>query len=185
MDSFRRTSSRSSDRLLSLLCTPKVGNDANATSVHVHHGWLLVLGVHQLLSSHGLPHPARNPYRVRHVFVQVFDHELLCLLFHVCTDETKKRGVSHGRDDRLLPLPVQIEVWSAIEVELALEHLVDSISRSAIARDSGFWDLALGIVAGRVRNSVRDGVPGVDAMYMRLLLQLLEELVWVDLTDAV
>lgn len=129
--------------------------------VHLHHGRVLV--------------------GIGHVLGQVFNHELLCLLLHVCSNEggeIQVRPAVEIEPDEISASAVRVR---GSETSLILQHLVHSIGRSSIVRDLELGELRGGGVAAGVGSVVVHGVVGVEAATVgRMVVELLDEVVGVN-----
>jgi hypothetical protein len=65
--------------------------------------------------------------------------------------------------------PGQVQVWSAIEIELILQHLMHSICRRTILWDLEFGDLLFAGVSGGVWGDVRGSSASVDMLLASVL----------------
>jgi hypothetical protein len=123
-------------------------DDGYAAGVHLHHCRVFI--------------------SIRHVFGDVFKHELLGVGFHVGAYETGK-----------------IEIWSSIEIKLIFEHLVHGIGGCSILWDLELGDLLLAGVAGRVGGYVRGTTMCVNVFAAGLahmkVVKAMDDLVGVDL----
>lgn len=87
--------------------------------------------------------------------------------------------------EELCGIPGQVQVWSAIEIQLVLQHLVNGICGSSVLGYHEFGDLLFAGVAGGVWGDVRGTAFGVDMSPARLfhmeIVKTLDDLFGVDL----
>lgn len=101
---------------------------------------------------------------VRHILAEILYHQLFGLSLHICAN---KAG--------------EVEVRSSIEVELVLDHLMHRVCGSTVLRDPKLWNFLPGIVARAVRSDMARCTLVSSLDVCRVLLELFDELVDVDL----
>lgn len=165
MDGLRGPSRCGTDCLLFFLGTPKIGDDADAARVYLHHGRIFI--------------------GVGHVLRDVLEHQLLGLGFHVRAYEAMVQLLAVQTPQARQSIPSQVQVWSAIQVQFVLQHLVYSICRSPILWHLKFRDLLPAGVPRRVGCDVRSSASGMHMLLHSLLhmeaLELLNDRIGVDL----
>ena len=82
---------------------------------------------------------------ITHIFRQILYHKGFCFALHVGADEAS-----------------QVQIGPAIQVQLVLEHLMDSICGSSLLWDLEFGDLLLAGIAGRVGCHAGNSTLSVD-----------------------